>query len=233
LNDGVFMGIKRYELSDRQCGLIAAMLPGKANDSGRMALDNRLFVNAVFWVLRSGARWSDPPERYGKYKSVHKRFTRWAAAGVWERIFTSLSRDRDNEYLVIDSAIVQAHAQAATGQKGGLRSSPWTLEGRADEQMAYRGRQLWATGALHSHRRQCQRSEVHHPTHDRTSCPDRAPSIPSSTNSETASNVPSDTSNNSAASQPDTTGCLPTISPVSTSLQSTSGAECRFNLGVQ
>lgn len=99
---------------------LVPMLPGKASDPGRTTLDNRLFVNGVLWVLRSGARWSDLPERYGKYKTVRKRFTRWAAAGVWEGIFTSLARDRDNEYLMIDSSIVRAHAQAATGQKGGL-----------------------------------------------------------------------------------------------------------------
>ncbi|MGQ3670997.1 transposase, partial [Xanthobacter sp. TB0136] len=67
----------------------------------------------------------DLPERYGKYKTVHKRFTRWARAGVWERIFTLLARDRDNEYLMIDSSIVRAHAQAATGQKGGCATRLW------------------------------------------------------------------------------------------------------------
>ena len=67
-----------------------------------------------------GARWSDLPPRYGAYKSVHKRFTRWADKGVWQRLFDALSRDRDNEYLMIDSSIVRAHAQAATG-KGGRR----------------------------------------------------------------------------------------------------------------
>ena len=114
------MGIKRYELSDVQWERIAPLLAGKASDPGRSGVNNRLFVNGVLWVLRSGARWSDLPERYGKYKTVRKRFTRWAAAGVWEGIFTSLARDRDNEYLMIDSSIVRAHAQAATGQKGGL-----------------------------------------------------------------------------------------------------------------
>lgn len=113
------MGIKRYELSDAQWGRIGGLLPGKLSDPGRSAVDNRLFVNGVLWVLRSGARWSDLPERYGKYKTVHKRFTRWARAGVWERIFTVLAKDRDNDYLMIDSSIVRAHAQAATGQKGG------------------------------------------------------------------------------------------------------------------
>lgn len=110
------MGIKRYELSEAQWQKMAPMLPGKAGDPGRTAADNRLFINGVLWVLRSGARWSDLPERYGKYKTVHKRFTRWARAGVWERIFAHLARDRDNEYLMIDSSIVRAHAQAATGQ---------------------------------------------------------------------------------------------------------------------
>jgi putative transposase len=119
------MGVKRYELSDAQWERIAPMLAGKAGDPGRTAADNRLFVNAVLWVLRSGARWSDLPERYGKFKTVHKRFTRWARAGVWERVFETLSRDRDNEYLMIDSAIVRAHAQAATGQKGRSRTRLW------------------------------------------------------------------------------------------------------------
>jgi putative transposase len=119
------MGIKRYELSEAQWRRIEPMLPGKVTDPGRTAQDNRLFINGVLWVLRSGARWSDLPERYGKYKTVHKRFTRWARAGVWESIFALLARDRDNEYLMIDSSIVRAHAQAATGQKGGRAIRLW------------------------------------------------------------------------------------------------------------
>ncbi|WP_267117174.1 transposase, partial [Xanthomonas sacchari] len=84
----------RYELTQSQWERIEGLLPGKASDPGRTAADNRTFVNGVLWVLRSGARWSDLPARYGAYKSVHKRFTRWAAKGVWERIFQSLTRAR-------------------------------------------------------------------------------------------------------------------------------------------
>ena len=73
---------KRYELNDQQWARIAEMLPGKKSDPGRTAKDNRLFVNGVLWVLRSGAQWDELPERYGKWKSVHKRFTRWAKSGV-------------------------------------------------------------------------------------------------------------------------------------------------------
>ena len=115
---------KRYELSDQQWDRIKDLLPGKASDPGRTATDNRNFVNGVLWVLRSGARWYDLPERYGKYKSVHKRFTRWAKAGVWERVFEALIKDRDNDYIMLDSSLVKAHQQAATG-KGGEATRLW------------------------------------------------------------------------------------------------------------
>ena len=118
------MAVKRYELNDAQWCLIEALLPGKAGDPGRTGVDNRLFVNGVLWVLRSGAHWQDLPERYGKWKSVHTRFTRWAKAGVWERIFASLTRDRDNKYLMLDSTLVRVHQQAAGG-KGGPKIRLW------------------------------------------------------------------------------------------------------------
>jgi len=116
--------VKRYELSDAQWRRVADLLPGKVTDPGRTASDNRLFVNAVLWVLRSGARWQDLPERYGKWKSVHKRFTRWAKAGVWERVFDSLTGDPDNQYLMLDTTLVRVHQQGATG-KGGPKIRLW------------------------------------------------------------------------------------------------------------
>ncbi len=115
---------KRYELSAQQWRRIAGLLPGKVGDPGRSGDDNRRFVNGVLWVLRSGAHWHDLPPRYGKWKSVHKRFTRWAKAGVWERVFDSLTADPDNHYLMLDSSLVRAHQQAATG-KGGTRTRLW------------------------------------------------------------------------------------------------------------
>lgn len=118
------MGISRYELSDAQWERIAPLLPGKVSDPGRTGANNRLFLNGVLWVLRSGAHWRDLPERYGKWKSLHKRFTRWAKAGVWERVFASLIKDRDNQYLMLDSTLVRAHQQAATG-KGGPATRLW------------------------------------------------------------------------------------------------------------
>jgi len=114
---------KRYELNDEQWARIADKVPGKKGDPGRTGKDNRLFVNAVLWVLRSGAQWDELPERYGKYKSVHKRFTRWAEKGVWERIFATLIADAENQYLMLDATLVRAHQQAATGKGGAKRGA--------------------------------------------------------------------------------------------------------------
>ena len=116
--------MKRYELTDNQWLAIRDILPGKKSDVGRTAKDNRLFLNAVLWILRSGARWADLPPRYGKYKSVHKRFTRWSQKGVWDRVFDVLINDSNNFYLMIDSTIVRAHQQAATG-RGGTKTRLW------------------------------------------------------------------------------------------------------------
>lgn len=115
---------KRYELTQAQWERIAPMLPGKDSDPGRTGGDNRLFVNGCLWVLRSGAHWRDLPERYGKWKTLHKRFTRWAKAGVWDEVFASLIKARDNQYLMLDSTLVRAHQQAATG-KGGTKTRLW------------------------------------------------------------------------------------------------------------
>lgn len=113
--------VKGYELTAAQWARICDLLPGKPGERGRSGADNLLFVNAVLWVLRSGAHWHDLPERYGKYKTAHKRFTRWAKAGVWEKVFDHLIKDPDNDYVALDTSLVRAHQQAATGKGGGQK----------------------------------------------------------------------------------------------------------------
>ena len=109
---------KRYELTKEQYEKIREGLPGKASDPGRTAQDNHRFINGVLWVLRSGAHWHDLPERYGKWKSVHKRFSRWAHKGIWEAIFERLLKEPSNDYVMIDATLVKAHQQATTGKRG-------------------------------------------------------------------------------------------------------------------
>jgi putative transposase len=60
------VGISRYELSEVQWERIKDVLAGRTESVGRTAFDNRVFVNGVLWVLRSGAHWHDLPERYCK-----------------------------------------------------------------------------------------------------------------------------------------------------------------------
>ncbi|MFT3687961.1 MAG: IS5 family transposase [Paenirhodobacter sp.] len=112
------MAQRRYEVSETQWARIALILPGKAGDPGWSGADDRVFVNGCLWVLWSGAHWCDPPERYGNWKTVHRRFSRWCHAGVWDRVFDALMRDRDNLCLMIDSTIVRAHQQATSGKGG-------------------------------------------------------------------------------------------------------------------
>jgi len=123
--------MNRYELSAPQWRKIEGFLPGRQGTVGVTARDNRTFVNSVLWVLRSGAHWKHLPVEYGNCqmtgvskKSAHKRFTRWAKAGIWERIFRSLLADPDNTCVMIDSTIVRTHQQAVCG-KGGARTRLW------------------------------------------------------------------------------------------------------------
>lgn len=81
------------------------------------AKDNRLFVEGVLYRYRAGIPWRDLPERFGGWHNVHKRFSRWAKSGVWERMFKALSADVDNEYAMIDSTIVRAHQHSAGARK--------------------------------------------------------------------------------------------------------------------
>ena len=118
------MLVKRYELTAIQWQRICSLLPGKKGDPGRSGNDNQLFINGVLWVLRSGAHWHDLPDRYGKWKTAHKRFTRWAKSGVWEKVFEDVVDDPDNDYVMLDSTMICAHQQAATG-KGGTKIRLW------------------------------------------------------------------------------------------------------------
>ena len=113
----------RRELADAQWERIKELVPGKETDCGSTGRDNRLFVDAVLWVARTGSPWRDLPSEFGEWNSVYVRFSRWAKKGVWESLFNALADAPDFEYLIIDSTIVRAHQHAA-GAKGGLKIRP-------------------------------------------------------------------------------------------------------------
>ena len=91
---------------------------------GRPAQDNRLFVEAVLYRYRAGIPWRDLPERFGDFRVVHTRFSRWAGRGVWKKLFEHLASDADNEYAMIDSTIVRAHQHSAGALKKGAPIKP-------------------------------------------------------------------------------------------------------------
>ena len=112
----------RYGLRDDQWDRIKDLLPGREGSVGATATDNRLFVEAVLYRYRAGIPWRDLPERFGDPINVHRRFSRWAHAGVWARVFQHLAADADNEYAMIDSTIVRAHQHSAGAQKKTART---------------------------------------------------------------------------------------------------------------
>jgi len=109
--------MRRYGLRDDQWDRIKHFLPGRDGHVGVTAEDNRLFVEAVLYRYRAGIPWRDLPERFGAWKNVHTRFSRWAESGVWRKLFEALAADADNEYAMIDSTIVRAHQHSAGAQK--------------------------------------------------------------------------------------------------------------------
>ena len=123
----------RKQLSDAQWAKIKDKVPGKKGDPGRSGEDNRLFVEAVLWIARTGAPWRDLPTEFGNWNSVYQRFRRWAKRGVWESLFKDLAQDPDFEYLIIDSTIVRTHQHAA-GARGDSKSGHRALARRFELQ---------------------------------------------------------------------------------------------------
>ena len=106
----------RFDLSDFEWALVQPLLPNKPRGVARV--DDRRVLNGIFWVLRTGSPWRDLPDGYGPSTTIYNRFNRWAKAGVWLRVFKALAEKSPDSLLLIDSSIIRAHQQAATGKKG-------------------------------------------------------------------------------------------------------------------
>ena len=117
------MDEQRFVVSDVLWQRLEPHLPGKPSDAGATAKDNRLFLEAVFWRVRTGAPWRDMPPSFGHWNTQFRRFRRWAKSGIFEILFKAMSADSDLEYARIGGTIVQVHQKAA-GAKGGLDLRP-------------------------------------------------------------------------------------------------------------
>jgi transposase len=117
------MNSNRFVISDAMWLTMREHLPGKSGDRGVTAVDNRRFLEAILWRVRTGSPWRDLPDGFGKWNSTFRRFRRWAKAGVFENLFNALSDEPDFEYAMINGTIISVH-QKATGAKGGLKIRP-------------------------------------------------------------------------------------------------------------
>jgi len=83
-------------------------------------LSDRMFLEALLFLTRTGLPWRDLPEEFGDWNAVYQRFKRWRLAGVFQRLFAELPREhpaQDICRLFVDSTITRAHPHAAGGQK--------------------------------------------------------------------------------------------------------------------
>jgi transposase len=113
--------MERFVLTDAQWAKMEPHCLGKATDPGRSGANNRLFVEAVLWIVRTGSPWRDLPALFGHWNSVYVRFRGWVKAEVFKRLFDAVSDDPDMEYAMVDATIVKVHRHGQ-GAKGGSRS---------------------------------------------------------------------------------------------------------------
>ena len=129
---------RRHDISDRIWELLKPHLPGRLGAWGRVAQDNIRFINAVIWILRTGATWRDLPPYYGDWKNTHRSFCRWRDKGVREKLFNMFVQDPDFEWLMVDASYIKVHPHV-TGARGGnqdmrrtkgglTRRSTWQLD---------------------------------------------------------------------------------------------------------
>jgi len=85
---------------------------------GRPPKDDRLIVEALWWIVRTGAPWRDLPDFFGPWETVYGRFRRWTREGLWPRLLRHFTRDADIEQLCVDATLVRAHQHAAGGAGG-------------------------------------------------------------------------------------------------------------------
>ncbi|SFK59317.1 Transposase [Methylocapsa palsarum] len=123
--------LDRLILRDDQWERVSRHIIGDDRTRGSSSRDNRMFVEAVLWIVRTGSPGRDLPEAFGEWNSVFRRFSRWSHKGVWQRIFAAMSDDPDFEYLIVDSTIVRAHQHAAGAKKGGLKIRPLAVRAAA------------------------------------------------------------------------------------------------------
>jgi transposase len=164
---------KGYALLDGRWTGIKDLLPDRAGQPEATARDNRLFANEMPCRYCAGIPWHDLPERFGDFRVVNARRSRWSGPGVWQQVFEAVLPDADNEQATVDSTIARAHPHSAEAKGAPGQAGDWAQPRRLGHQDSHFGR---CVGQPHSFspndriaprfgRRRCFAQE-----HTRTNC---------------------------------------------------------------
>ncbi len=106
------------QLTSEQFEQIKDWLP---RQRGNVSLDNLQVLNAILHVAANGCKWRALPTTYGKWHTIYTRMMRWSQAGVLDRVFEQLQRQRlmhvRIEAICLDSTTIKAHPDAAGARK--------------------------------------------------------------------------------------------------------------------
>jgi len=142
------MGSNRcHDISNQVWELLSQHLPGRKGSWGGIAQDNRRFIDAVFWIMRTGAPWRDLPPDYGGWSNTHRRFIRWRDKGIWEKLLEILIDDPDYEWLIINASHCKVHPHAA-GARGGNQDMSLTKGGSTQNSIWPWMRMVCRSGSL-------------------------------------------------------------------------------------
>jgi len=97
------------DLTDAQWALLRLFLQpkGRADGRGGPGRAARQVLNAVLWIPRTGAAWSDLPDHYPPYQTCLRRFQPWHRNGQFQRILKRVAEDlRDRGKLDLSQAFI-------------------------------------------------------------------------------------------------------------------------------
>lgn len=111
----------RY-LSDELWMAVAPLLPGKDGDPGCTGRDNRMFLEAVFWIARTGSPWRNLPREYGKWYTTYTRFNRWVKKGVWPGVVAAMEREGVFDFSYDQNGLHWTPARAPAAQEQNIET---------------------------------------------------------------------------------------------------------------
>ncbi|UNO25990.1 IS5 family transposase [Pseudomonas amygdali pv. aesculi] len=126
----------RYEISSERWAIIEAII-SPPQHMGRPRRDDRQMLDGIFWILCSGAKWRDLPERFGPWKTVYQRFRQWRDNGKFEQVLRHLHlRLREDGFIdldtwMVDSTSIRASRAASGAEKKGAQEPQHHCLGRS------------------------------------------------------------------------------------------------------